>query len=127
MATKEEPIATVTSVETSPVEIESAHLKTERRVRQAIWTIVGGVALPCIPIIVITTVLLYFIFHHQVHLSPGWEALRPITDDQQNFTSWLSQVRHGGGSAAYYVEFNPSTITTVSNLLLHQSPAVLRT
>lgn len=127
MATKEEPTATVTSVEASPAAIESAQLKTERRFRQAIWTIVGGVALPCIPIIVITILLLYFIFHHQVHISPGWEALRPINDDQQNFTSWLSQVRHGGGTAAYYVEFNPSTLTTVSNLLLYQSPEVLRT
>lgn len=78
--------------------------------------IVGGVALPCIPIIIITVVLLYFIFHHQVHLSQGWEELRVLTEEaHHNTTSLISLIRHEGGNAAYYVEFNPSTITTVSS------------
>jgi len=120
MAEKVGPTATVEPVAAEPVAaspaaVEEAIIKTERRVKQAIWAIVGGVALPCIPIIVITIVLLYFIFHHQVHLSKGWEELQPPGGDTHpNLTNWIASIRHDGGNAAYYVKFNPSTITTVS-------------
>jgi hypothetical protein len=114
MATKVAVTATIEPVAASPAAVEEAVIKTERRIRQAIWTIVCGVALPCIPIIAITAVLLYFIFHYQIHLSPGWTELRsPDAGYSHNITSLIQLIRHEGGSAAYYVKFNPSTITTV--------------
>ena len=115
MATKVGPSATVQPMEASPSAVEEAVISTERRLRQAVWTIVVGVALPCIPIIMITAVLFYFILHYQVHLSPGWEELRPPSSrTHQNVTGLISLIRHEGGGAAYYVNFNPSTLTTVS-------------
>jgi hypothetical protein len=114
MATKVEATATVRPVDASPAAVENAVVATERRLRQAVWTIVAGVALPCIPILAITAVLFYFIFHYQVHLSPGWEELRPKSaDTHDNITSWISFIKQDGGGPAYYVHFNPSTITTV--------------
>ncbi|KAJ9603743.1 hypothetical protein H2200_011929 [Cladophialophora chaetospira] len=116
MDNKKGPTATVEPMEASPAAVEEAVFKTERRLNQAVWTIVGGVALPCIPIIVITVILLYFIFHHQVHLSQGYEELQPLSSEaHQNVTDWISLIRHQGGSAAYYVKFNPSTITTIAS------------
>jgi hypothetical protein len=116
MTTKEGATVSVHPVEASPAAIEEAALTaTERRIRQAVWTIVAGVALPCIPIIVITIVLLYFIFHYQVHVSSGWEELQaPVNKTQEDLLSLISLVKHQGGDTAYYVNFNPSTITTIA-------------
>lgn len=50
---------------------ESGVRKADRNLKAAIWTIVCGVGLPCIPIIVISGVLLYIILHKRVHPTPG--------------------------------------------------------
>jgi hypothetical protein len=88
----------------------------ERNLTQATWTIVWGVALPCIPVVVITTALLYIIFHHRLVLQPGWAALQvPKNKTHLDAASLIHVLRQEGGSAAYYVQYNPSTITTIAS------------
>lgn len=104
------------SVEAVALEEQSA--KPSKDVRSAIWAIVCGVALPCIPVIVVSAVLLYFIFRHEIVVRPGWPELQvhaEHTHQTKNFTQLLQSIRHQGGDAAYYVHYNPSTITTIAS------------
>ena len=117
----EKPIvsATVTSVnaDTDPSALESDTAKPSRDLKQAIYAIVGGVALPCIPIIVVSAVLLYVIFKHRIVPREGWPDLYVATAKAAtgNVTTLIKEIRHQGGNAAYYVEYNPSTITTIAS------------
>ncbi|KAK4943190.1 hypothetical protein LTR10_017214 [Elasticomyces elasticus] len=108
----EKPIvsATVTSVnaDSDPSALESDTAKPSRDLKQAIYAIVGGVALPCIPIIVVSAVLLYVIFKHRI-------VPREAKATTDNVTALIKEIRHQGGNAAYYVEYNPSTITTIAS------------
>lgn len=98
---------------------EAAVVIPERNLKRAIWTIVYGVALPCIPIIVICAILLYIIFHHQLKLNPGVSVLqvqhaateRNLTTLVADYSNW----RKHGGKWAYHVRYNPSTITTIAS------------
>ncbi|KIW50243.1 hypothetical protein PV05_11850 [Exophiala xenobiotica] len=115
----EKPVvqATVTPVNDDPVSLESDTVRPGRDLRSAIYTIVGGVALPCIPIIIVSAVLLYFIFKHRVVPRAGWPELYVPTDNPgiSNITDFIKEIRHDGGRPAYYVAYNPSTITTIAS------------
>lgn len=103
--------------ESSVGDLESDSRKPERHLAQAIWTIVCGVALPCIPIIVVSTVLLVVIFKYRVVPRDGWPEfyVEPSADDGiNNVTDLIYAIRKEGGAPAYYVDYNPSTITTIA-------------
>ena len=92
--------------------------KPDRDVGAAIWAIVCGVGIPCIPVIVISGVLLYFIFHYRIETLPGYPELEIHADhvrQHMNTTQRVSDLRHHGGEPAYYVQVNPSTITTIAS------------
>lgn len=89
--------------------------RPNRNLRNAIYTIICGVALPCIPVIVVSSVLLYITFKHRIIPQPGWPDLYITSPEQDNnVSSWIFEYRHQDGRAAYYVAYNPSTITTIS-------------
>ena len=97
---------------------ERATSKPNRDVAAAVWTVTCGVALPCIPVIVISAILLYFIFHYRIIPHPGWPELQlPINHSHRhlNATEQLHDIRHAGGRWAYFVQYNPSTITTIAS------------
>lgn len=121
----EKEISATTTSSEEPLEVnEPAAMAPERNLNRAIWTIVYGVALPCVPLIVICSVLLYIIFKYRLNLNPGLEVLQIPSDDSehrrtaQNITSvavGVGILYKKGGSRAYYVRFNPSTITTIAS------------
>jgi hypothetical protein len=90
---------------------ESGTTKPDRNLKAAIWAIVCGVALPCIPVIIISTVLVLFVFLQRDHLSPGYPELAlPTTNTKcEGFIQCLAFIRHNAGEA-YYVYANPSTV-----------------
>lgn len=115
--TEKQATATVTSIDdTDPQALESDSRKPERHLAQAIWTIVCGVALPCIPIIVVSTVLLVVIFKYRVVPRDGWPEFYVETAENgiNNVTDLIYAIRKQGGAPAYYVKYNPSTITTIA-------------
>ena len=59
----------------SPVADESGVRKADRNLKAAIWTIVCGVGLSCIPVIAISGVLLYSVLHKLVRPTLGWSEL----------------------------------------------------
>jgi hypothetical protein len=48
------------------VDTETVTCQPDKNLKAAIWTIVCGVTLPCIPITIVTIVLLWFIFAHRI-------------------------------------------------------------
>jgi hypothetical protein len=118
---KKEAIIIETSVrdsrENTSSDEESAAVGPDRDAKAAIYTVVCGVALPCIPIIVIFATLLYVIFKHQIIPVDGWPELRlsGIEKSSQTALGLLSDIRHHGGKYAYYTNYNPSTVTTIAS------------
>lgn len=116
---KEKVTATTTALldgdESQDVD-ESGVRKADRNLKAAIWTIVCGVALPCIPVIVISGVLLYMVLGNLDTNLVGFPELELPRNETEchGIIGCLSWVRHNAGPA-YYVEQNPSTITTVAS------------
>ena len=118
------PGITATATETPDekealIDDERAARKPDRNLNAAIWAITCGVALPVIPILIITAVLLYMILGYRWtpdKLSGIPELRRPEVHDSTHHgpTDWLRYVRHNAGPA-YFVDQNPSTITTVAS------------
>lgn len=105
-----------TPVDNSPDTLESNAKRPSRDLIAAIWAIVCGVALPCIPILVISAVLLWFIYHYRVIPSAGLAEfyLVPTAIASQNLSNHINDIKHNGGDAAYYVDYRPTTITTIA-------------
>lgn len=116
---EKQPVATTTAMTEAPTDlppVEADPQPPPRNIRNAIYTIVCGAALPSIPILAITTALLYVIFKNRVIPRPGWPELytNAAQEGHQNITSWITKIKQQGGDPAYYVAYNPSTITTIS-------------
>ncbi|EXJ81833.1 hypothetical protein A1O1_07898 [Capronia coronata CBS 617.96] len=113
------PKVTVTALEESNSDsssIENGFQPPERRVVQANLAILAGVLLPCIPIVAVSAALLGILFYHRVDLNPGHAELHiPTNEVDKNITNWITLIRKQGGEWAYYVEYNPSTLTTIAS------------
>ena len=84
--------------------------------RGALTDLLCGAFLPCLPVVLVSTLLLTLIFYHRVQLDPGWQPLQVPTSYISN-TSSLNQnyaFVAGGGHAAYYVRFNPAILATIA-------------
>lgn len=117
-----EPKGPITNVtETS----EALEIDTERpraNLANAVWSIIWSVALPSVPILAVTVVLLRVIVKHRVipNEDQGWPQLHLVTASsnsghQNRFLDFIDQVRYNGAGPAYYVIYNPSTITTIAS------------
>ena len=77
-----------------------------------------GALLPCVPVVLVSTILLTIIFTHQVNLDPGWQWLKPPKAGEvsnpslRNLTLELSAT---GGDAAYYVRYNPAILVVIAS------------
>lgn len=78
-----------------------------RDVKKAIWAIVTGVALPCIPIIVVLILLISLIYKHKLDVWAGYVELHSNgtkTESSIGSLRAFSDFRHNGGKAAYLVQ-----------------------
>jgi hypothetical protein len=118
MADKIAPITGIHEVDPStPIE-QDRNRRPDKDVRSALWAIVTGVALPCLPILVILAVLIAVIFEHRIK---PWEGFAELalnstgTAAKDHLTATIFDIRHNGGSNAYLVRYNPSTLTTIAS------------
>ncbi|KAF3763160.1 hypothetical protein M406DRAFT_73790 [Cryphonectria parasitica EP155] len=113
---KETAEATTTVLNDDPAALEDNVNRPNRDLVAAIWAIVCGVALPCIPILVVSGVLLGVIFRYQVVPQVGRPEfiIASHTVGSENLTSHIHDIKHDGGSAAYYVDYSPTSITTIA-------------
>ncbi|KAK3678469.1 hypothetical protein LTR78_001766 [Recurvomyces mirabilis] len=96
---------------------ENGVAQPDRDLKAAIWTIVRGVALPCIPIIAVSVALLAMVLTKRIKIESGWPELRlaAAVDDDHTFAHKIRELRHEAGRWAYYTDRNPTTITTVAS------------
>ena len=76
-----------------------------------------GAFLPCVPVVLISALLLCLIFSHQVDLDPGWELLQTPTTKNTSDAGTLAeilQLKTTGGDAAYYIDFNPALLVAIA-------------
>ena len=78
-----------------------------------------GAFLPCVPVVVVTSLLLTLILKNQVQIDPGWPMLQTPMDANWSDPAVLNntlraQVMRGGGSA-YWVRYNPSTLAAIAS------------
>lgn len=103
----------------SPMRTEEALLtKDVKNIKGAYLSIVLAAGAPCIIVASICGVLLGLTFAHRVILEPGWPELRPFISPNTTSTSLLTQAEslgENGGSRAYYIQFNPSSLTTIAS------------
>lgn len=84
----------------------------------ALSDLLCGAFLPCIPVVLVTTLLLTLIFYHRVDLDPGWQLLQtPTTGNiyDPTFLNRTLQLRSKGGDAAYYIRFNPALLAAIAS------------
>ena len=108
--------ATVTEVET-PVS-SSKVAQPPVKIKGALWDLLYGAFLPCVPVVIVTATLLALIFYHRVHIDPGWQLLQAPTADNISDANVLDRVMHfstTGGNGAYYIRFNPAVLAAIAS------------
>ena len=76
-----------------------------------------GAFLPCLPVVLVSTLLLTLILYHRVDIDPGWQLLQTPTSNNVSEISLLNQnlgVVGKGGHPAYFVRFNPAVLATIA-------------
>lgn len=102
--------------ETEVVATVKDHKKTNTA--SAYLSIVLLAAVPSIIFSAATTLLIVFTFRNRVTLSDGSGELQiPHPSDNSSLVSkTISHFIKTGGSDAYYIRFNPSTLTTIASI-----------
>lgn len=92
--------------------------KDAKNVNGAYSSILLAAGVPFIIVATICGVLLGITFANRVILQPGWPELQLFVSSHSNSTSLLAQTERfeeNGGSGAYYIQFNPSSLTTIAS------------
>ena len=88
------------------------------KIEGTISDLLYGALLPCVPVVLVSTLLLAIILTHRVDLAPGWQVLKaPIArevSDRSLLNSTL-EVKTTGGDAAYYVRYNPAILVAIAS------------
>ena len=80
--------------------------KSLTKIEGALPDIFYGALLPCVPVVLVSTLLLAVISTHQVYLDSGWQVLKASTAEDFYDVSFLNRALElikTGGKAAYYV------------------------
>lgn len=110
------PIGEYTEFEDS--KSTSDERKKLTKIEGALPDLFYGALLPCVPVVLVSTILLAIIFTHQVDLDLGWQQLKTPEAGEvpnpslRNLTLELSAT---GGDAAYYVRYNPSILVVIAS------------
>ena len=115
---KSSPNATVTehrkasSSESSPPEKSPAS-----GIQGATSDLLFGALLPCIPVVIVCTLLLTLILGHRVDLDPGWQILQIPTNKSNPDKSFVDRTLEfgtTGGKSAYYIRYNPAILAAIA-------------
>lgn len=93
----------------------------------ALWDLVQGALLPCIPVVGVSAALLILILRHRVHLDQGWQMLQaPINDHvwDLNLQDWITKFTSTGGGDAYFIRYNPATLAAIASWISKIIPLI---
>ena len=94
--------------------------KDAKNTSGAYLSILLAAGIPFVIVATICGVLLGLTFANRVILEPGWPELQlaAASPNSSSSTSLLTQaesLKENGGSGAYYIHFNPSSLTTIAS------------
>ncbi|KAF3764421.1 hypothetical protein M406DRAFT_71036 [Cryphonectria parasitica EP155] len=96
-----------------------SHAKQPNRDHVAgVWPIFCGVSLLCIPMIVVSAVLIGIIAHYQIVPDPGMPEFRVAfwkLGPHNDITTDFNDIERVGDDAAYYVDYPPTSLTTIAS------------
>lgn len=98
--------------------LASGDRKPSTKIEGALPDLFYGALLPCVPVVVVSTLLLTIILTHQVDLDPGWQWLKEPTAGQAPDPSLRNatlELKATGGDAAYYVHYNPAILVAIAS------------
>ena len=76
-----------------------------------------GAFLPCVPVALVSALLLTLIFHNEVKLDRGYQLLQTPTIgnvSDPSFLNQLAQFKSTGGTPAYFAHINPAILATIA-------------
>lgn len=104
-----------TKVTESPGD-ESALAKNEKRIGGDIISIICPPAIPCSIAFAVSGVLIGLTVAHHVTIETGWQELQlPHNATSSSLLAQARTLRDDGGSGAYYIQPNPSSLTTIAS------------
>ncbi|KAK7894806.1 hypothetical protein LTR67_005545 [Exophiala xenobiotica] len=116
---KIEPVqATVNEVNSSD-ESPQTDCQHAERMDGAVFSIICGAAIPCLLILTIVSATLGVIYVKHVDRYKGWPELHSsLSEPTSSGGVWstLSNWKQHGGNAAFYINFNPSSLTALVSL-----------
>jgi hypothetical protein len=116
---KIEPVqATVNEVNSSD-ESPQTNCQHAERMDGAVFSIICGAAIPCLLILSIVSATLGVIYLKHVDRYKGWPELHSsLSEPTSSGGVWstLSNWKQHGGNAAFYINFNPSSLTALVSL-----------
>ena len=83
----------------------------------ALTDLLLGAFLPCIPVVLVTTLLLTLILYHRVNLDPGWLVLQStgtMNISEPGILNRTLHLQYTGGTDAYYVRMNPAALAVIA-------------
>ena len=92
--------------------------KSLTKIEGALPDLLYGALLPCVPVVLVSTLLLAIIFTHRVDLDPGWQLLKaPAVGNVSDSSFWnrTLELSATGGNAAYYIRYNPATLAAIAS------------
>lgn len=98
--------------------LASDNRKSSTNIEGALPDLLFGALLPCVPVIIVSTVLLAIIFTHRVDLDPGWEWLKAPAAGKNSDPSLRNLtlgLKATGGDAAYYIRYNPAILVAIAS------------
>ena len=111
----ETPGTTSTGQSTSPSTSEG-HAKRPS-MEGALPDLLFGAFLPCVPVALVSALLLTLIFYNEVKLDPGYKVLHAPTEEDVSDPSIFGQAlqfKSTGGTPAYYARINPAVLATIA-------------
>ncbi|KAG8532409.1 uncharacterized protein KY384_002894 [Bacidia gigantensis] len=120
--TEEKSYSTTTTTSTVQ-ELKSSDAATESqkpapKIQGALPDLFLGALLPCVPVVLVTALLLTLIFRNRVNLDQGWPLLHAPTQEDiydPNIFKAALQIKQSGGHPAYYIRFNPAVLAAIAS------------
>ena len=92
--------------------------KSPTKIEGTLPDLLYGALLPCIPVVIVSTLLLTIILTHRVDVNPGWQLLKAPTASNVSNLSLMNrflELRTTGGNAAYFIRYNPAFLAAIAS------------
>lgn len=104
--------------ETESLKSPTYNHKPPAKIEGTLPDLLYGGLLPCVPVVLVSTLLLTIILTHRVKLDRGWEQLIPSAAGNGSDLSFVNrtlELKVTGGDAAYLIRYNPAILAAIAS------------